>query len=314
MIKSIINHPKNKKSISLVDPKMAEDGLDEDERELEASRAPLMEHLTELRQRMIIMVAAFGIGFIICFAMAEPIYMWLLHPFEMASRILEAQKITGHSAGPFDLMKVLFGLMSAPVNAGELQLIYTAPLEFFFTKVKVGMFGAVIVSFPVIAHQIYSFIAPGLYKREKRAVLPFLLASPILFSLGGMLVYYIILPMVLWFSLSQQIIGKSGVNVQLLPKVSDYLSLVTTLILAFGLCFQLPVVITLLGLSGIISSQSLVSFRRFAIFGIVVMAAIVTPPDPISQILLAIPIVLLYEISIVCVRMIEWRRPKDTPY
>jgi sec-independent protein translocase protein TatC len=298
----------NPKSLRLIEP----DKNDELDDELEASRAPLMEHLTELRQRMIVMVAAFGLSFVLCFTMAEPIYMWLLHPFEMASRILEAQKITGHNAGPFDLMKVLFGLMAAPANIGELKLIYTAPLEFFFTKVKVGMFGAVVVSFPVIAHQIYAFIAPGLYKRERRAVLPFLMAAPILFSLGALLVYYIILPMVLWFSLSQQIMGDAGVNVQLLPKVSDYLSLVTTLILAFGLCFQLPVVITLLGLAGIVSSQTLVSFRRFAIFGIVVMAAIVTPPDPISQILLAIPIVLLYEISIICVRMLEWRRPKES--
>lgn len=301
-------------SKDLVDPSKQKDAVapyvDEDEEALESSRAPLLDHLTELRSRLIVMVVAFIAAFFLCFAFSSQIYMVLLHPFEMASRMLEVQKVSGHSAGPFDLMFVLFGLKAAPVIKGQLALIYTAPLEFFFTKVKVAMFGAIVVSFPVMAQQLYGFIAPGLYKRERRAFLPFLLAAPLLFSLGAALVYYIILPMVLWFSLSQQIISDAGVSVQLLPKVSDYLSLVTTLLLAFGLCFQLPIVISLLGLSGIVTAKSLASFRRYAIFGIVVVAAVVTPPDPISQILLAIPIILLYEVSIICVRLIETRRKK----
>lgn len=281
---------------------------DPDEAEIEASRAPLMEHLVELRTRLIIMVVAFFICFVICFAFAKEIYIFLLHPFEMASRLLEAQKESGHKTGPFDLMKVLFGLVAPPVAKGNLALIFTAPLEFFFTKMKMAMFGAIIVSFPVIAFQLYRFIAPGLYKRERMAFAPFLIAAPMLFVLGMALVYYLILPMVLWFSLSQQIIGEGGVSVQLMPKVSDYLSLVTTLMLAFGACFQLPIVITLLGLAGMVTAEMLSSFRRYAIFGIVVVAAIVTPPDPISQLMLAIPIVILYEVSILCVRIIEWRR------
>lgn len=288
-----------------------EEPIDPDEAEIEASRAPLMDHLVELRARLIIMVWGFVIAFALCFAFSKEIYIFLLHPFEMASRLLEAEKISGHKGGPFDLVLVLFGLMEAPTAKGQLSLIYTAPMEFFFTKVKVALFGAVIVSFPLIAFQLYRFIAPGLYKRERMAFAPFLVGAPVLFALGASLVYFLILPMVLWFSLSQQIVGEAGVTVQLLPKVSDYLSLVTTLILAFGLCFQLPIVITLLGLAGIVKAEFLANMRRYAIFGIVVVAAIVTPPDPISQLLLAIPIVLLYEISILCVRFIEWRRKDD---
>jgi sec-independent protein translocase protein TatC len=159
---------------------------------------------------------------------------------------------------------------------------------------------------------LYRFVAPGLYRREKAAFLPFLVASPLLFALGAALVYFIMLPFVLWFSLSQQITGAGPVSVQLLPKVSDYLSLVTALLLAFGLCFQLPVVVSLLGLSGVVSSKALAQGRRYAIVGVVVIAAVVTPPDPISQLMLAIPLVLLYEVSIWCVRLIELRR-KDQP-
>jgi sec-independent protein translocase protein TatC len=153
-------------------------------------------------------------------------------------------------------------------------------------------------------------VAPGLYKRERHAFLPFLLAAPVLFAMGAALVYFVILPFVLWFSLSQQIMG-AGVTVELLPKVSDYLTLVTTLLLAFGLCFQLPVVLTLLGLAGIVNSSMLWKGWRYAVFAVVVVAAIVTPPDPISQLLLATPIVLLYFISIGCVKLIELRRKKE---
>jgi len=188
-------------------------------------------------------------------------------------------------------------------------LIYTAPLEILFTKMKLAGLGAVIVAFPVLAWQLYRFVAPGLYRNERGAFLPFLIAAPVLFVLGAALVYYVMLPFVMWFSLSQQIIGE-GVAAELLPKVSDYLNLVTALILAFGLCFQLPVVMTLLGLAGLINSKLMAQSRRYAIVAVVVVAAVVTPPDPISQLMLALPMVLLYEVSIWCVRIIELRRKK----
>jgi sec-independent protein translocase protein TatC len=281
-----------------------------DDSEIEASRAPLLDHLIELRKRLVICVAAVALGFILCFAFAEPIYRFLLHPFEMAARLFAEQK-AGHSTGPFDLLLVLVGAKEVPALAAkELTLVFTAPLEFFFTKLKLAGFGAVVLTFPVLAWQIYAFVAPGLYKRERHAFLPFLLAAPALFLLGAALVYYVILPFVLWFSLSQQIVGAGAISVQLLPKVSDYLTLVTTLLMAFGLCFQLPVVLTLLGMAGIVSSKALSSGRRYAIVGVFVVAAVVTPPDPISQTLLALPIILLYEISIWCVRLIEMRRKK----
>lgn len=280
-----------------------------DEAEIEASRAPLLDHLIELRKRLIICVAAIIVGFAVCFAFSPQIYYFLLHPFKMAAAMYAASK-QGHSAGPFDLLFVLLGLKDAPTATGDLRLMFTAPLEFFFTKLKLAGFGAVVLTFPVLAWQVYAFVAPGLYKRERRAFLPFLIAAPILFLLGAALVYYMILPFVLWFSLSQQIMG-AGVAVELLPKVSDYLTLVTTLLLAFGLCFQLPVVLSLLGLAGIVNSAMLWKGWRYAVFAVVVVAAIVTPPDPISQLMLATPIVLLYFVSIGCVKLIELRRKKD---
>ena len=277
--------------------------------EIEASRAPLMEHLIELRRRLIICVAAFGIGFLVCFVFAEKVYLLLLHPFQMAAGMVAFQKHGGHH-GSFDLLKVLFGLVPAPPSDQALKLVYTAPLEFFFTKMKLAGFGAVVLAFPVLASQLYRFVAPGLYKREKHAFLPFLLAAPVLFVMGAALVYFVMLPFVLWFSLSQQIVT-GGVSVELLPKVSDYLDLVTKLLLAFGLCFQLPVVLSLAGLAGLVSSKTLAKGRRYAIVAIVFVAAIVTPPDPFTQTLLSVPIYLLYEISIWCVRLIEIRRKRD---
>lgn len=284
---------------------------DPDEAEIEASRAPLLDHLVELRKRLIVCVLAIVVGFAICFGFATPIYTFLLHPFQVAAEMFAASK-TGHSAGPFDLLFVLVGLQDAPAATGEnLRLVFTAPLEFFFTKLKLAGFGAVVLTFPILAWQVYAFVAPGLYKRERRAFLPFLLAAPTLFLMGAALVYFIILPFVLWFSLSQQIVGAAGVAVELLPKVSDYLTLVTTLLLAFGLCFQLPVVLTLLGMAGIVNSSMLWKGWRYAVFAVVVVAAIVTPPDPISQLLLATPIVGLYFVSIGCVKLIEMRRRKE---
>lgn len=275
--------------------------------EIEASRAPLMDHLIELRTRLIMSVAAFAVAFGICFAFAEPIYLFLLHPFEIAAGLFAAQK-QGASHGPFDMVLVMTGLKTVAADA-NLRLMFTAPLEFFFTKMKLAGFGAIVLSFPMIAWQLYRFVAPGLYRKEKKAFLPFLLAAPVLFIMGGALVYYVMLPFVLWFSLSQQILG-ANVQVELLPKVSDYMDLVTQLLLAFGLCFQLPVVLSLCGLAGLISSEALAKGRRYACVAIVVVAAVVTPPDPVSQIMLAVPIYLLYEISIWCVRLMEIRRKR----
>ena len=282
---------------------------EQDEDEIEASRAPLMDHLIELRGRLVICVVAFVIGFIGCFAFAEPLYIFLVKPFAAAAAFHAAVGPGGH-VSPLDLILGTAGLKALPTVDGQMvNLIYTAPLEILFTKMKLAGFGAVVVAFPVLAWQLYRFVAPGLYRNEKGAFLPFLIAAPLLFLLGAALVYFVMLPFVMWFSLSQQISG-GGVSAALLPKVSDYLDLVTALLLAFGLCFQLPVVMTLLGLAGIISSKVMAEGRRYAIVAVVVVAAIVTPPDPISQLMLAIPLVLLYEVSIWCVRLIELRRGK----
>jgi sec-independent protein translocase protein TatC len=284
---------------------------DAEDAEIEASRAPLLDHLLELRRRMIVCVAAVLVGFAICFAFAAPLYEALLRPFELAGQIFAAQQ-KGEAHGPFDLLFVLLGLKSVSAVTGEgLRLVFTAPLEFFFTKLKLAGFGAVVLAFPILAWQTYAFVAPGLYRRERRAFLPFLVAAPVLFAMGAALVYFIILPFVLWFSLSQQIVGAAGIQVQMLPKVSDYLTLVTTLLLAFGLCFQLPVVLSLLGMAGLVNSAMLWKGWRYAVFAVVVVAAVVTPPDPISQLLLSGPIVALYFVSIGCVKLIEARRKKD---
>ena len=284
---------------------------DRDEAEIEASRAPLMSHLIELRGRLLICVAAFIVGFIGCFYFSEPIYIFLVKPFAAAAAFHEAAGGGAHaSVSPLDLILGTAGLKPLPLIDGQtVNLIYTAPLEILFTKMKLAGFGAVIAAFPIIAWQLYRFVAPGLYRNERGAFLPFLVAAPLLFALGAALVYFVMLPFVMWFSLSQSI-DQGGVTAALLPKVSEYMNLVTALILAFGLCFQLPVVMTLLGLAGIIDSKTMADGRRYAIVAVVVVAAVVTPPDPISQLMLAVPLVLLYEVSIWCVRLIELRRKK----
>lgn len=279
--------------------------LDRDENEIEASRAPLMDHLIELRGRLLICVVAFIIAFLVCFYFAGPLYVFLVKPYAAASAL---HAVEGKHVSPLDLISVMTGLKPLPSGQHQnVQLIYTAPLEILFVKMKLAGLGAVVASFPVLAYQLYRFVAPGLYRNERGAFLPFLIAAPVLFVVGAALVYYVMLPFVMLFSLSQGI-EVEGVTASLLPKVSEYMSLATALILAFGLCFQLPVVMTLLGLAGIVSSKLMAEGRRYAIVAVVVVAAVVTPPDPISQLMLAVPLVLLYEISIWCVRLIEMRR------
>jgi sec-independent protein translocase protein TatC len=277
----------------------------DEEHEIEASRAPLLDHLAELRIRLIICAAAFGIGFIGCYFISQDVYLLLTRPLALAAA-LTAEQHSQH--GPFDLLLAVTGLKH--VAAKQVVMQATAPLEFFFTKMKLSAFAAVMVTFPVLAWQLYRFVAPGLYKRERKAFLPFLLASPILFTMGAALVYFVMLPFIMWFSLSQNI-QTATVQVNLIPKVSDYLDLVTKLLLAFGLCFQLPVVVSLLGMAGLVSAKMLSKTRRYALFGIVVVSALVTPPDMISPFMLAVPIYLLYEGSILCVRVIEAGRKKE---
>lgn len=282
---------------------------DRNEDEIEASRAPLMDHLIELRGRLMICVAAFILGFIGCFIVADPIYVFLVQPFVVAAQFLDAAG-PGGSVSPFDLILGTAGVIPIPQSDGEVvNLISTAPLELLVTKMKLAAFGAIVLTFPVLAFQVYRFVAPGLYRNERGAFLPFLIAAPVLFSVGAAMVYYVMLPFVMLFSLGLQI-SAAGVSTELLPRVSEYLNLVMALLLAFGLCFQLPVVMTLLGMAGIISADALAKGRKYAIVAIAVVAAFVTPPDPISQIMLGIPLVLLYEVSIWCVRLIEMRRRK----
>jgi len=279
-----------------------------DDNDIESSRAPLMEHLVELRQRLIVSLIALGVGFLASIFFAEKIVGFLTNPFRVAKGLVAQQHGAGKH-GPFDMILTLVGVLPMPATE-PLTMVTFAPLEAFFIKVKVAVIVGLAVAFPVIALQIYRFVAPGLYKRERNAFLPFLLASPVLFMLGAALVYYVMLPFVMWFSLNQQIIGP-GLTVELQARLDDYLKLAMTLILAFGVCFQLPVVLSLLGMAGIISSDTLRSVRRYAIVGVAALAAVVTPPDPISMISLCIPLVALYEVSIWCVKLIELRRGKE---
>ena len=281
----------------------------DDESEIEASRAPLLDHLIELRSRLIICALALAVGFVVCFIFSEQLYELLLRPFILADALRAEQKLHGQN-GPFDLVMTVTGLHQVKAAVSPLKMQFTAPLEFFFTKMKLSMFGGVVLTFPILAWQLYRFVAPGLYRRERGAFLPFLLASPVLFVMGASLVYFIMLPFVLWFSLSQQI-ETAHIQLQLIPKVSEYLDLVMKLLLAFGLCFQLPVIVTLAGMAELIHAKTLSSGRRYAFVGIIVVAALVTPPDMVSPFLLAVPIYGLYEASIWCVRLIEARRRRS---
>ncbi|WP_192245964.1 twin-arginine translocase subunit TatC [Mesorhizobium silamurunense] len=260
---------------------------DKEKEEIEKSSAPLIEHLIELRRRLIWSLGGFFVAFLVCFFFAKRLFNLLVIPFKWATQW-------------------------AGLDPHKVELIYTAPQEFFFTQVKLAMFGGMVIAFPLIATQIYKFIAPGLYKNERSAFLPFLIASPILFLMGASLVYFFFTPMVMWFFLAMQQVGTDDqVQISLLPKVSEYLSLIMTLIFSFGLVFQLPVVTSLLTRVGLLSSQALAEKRKWAIVLSFVVAAVLTPPDPMSQCGLAIPTILLYEVAIWSSRMIERSQARD---
>lgn len=256
--------------------------------DIEDKPQPLIEHLMELRTRLIWSLGAFFVAFIACFAVAKHLFNLLVIPYKWA-------------------------VIWAGLDVAKSSLIYTAPQEFFFTQIKVAMFGAMVISFPVIASQLYKFVAPGLYKNERAAFLPFLIASPILFLIGAALVYFFFTPMVMWFFLAMQQLPVDGeVAISLMPKVSEYLSLIMTLVLSFGLVFQLPVVTTLLARVGLLTSDWLREKRKFAIVMAFVVAAVLTPPDPMSQIGLALPAIILYEISIYMARLVERKRAAES--
>ncbi|MBP0439811.1 twin-arginine translocase subunit TatC [Tianweitania sediminis] len=251
------------------------------------SSAPLIEHLIELRSRLIWAIGGFFVAFLVCFFFAKELFELLVIPFKWATQW-------------------------AGMASDKVELIYTAPQEFFFTQIKLAMFGGTVLAFPMIAAQIYKFVAPGLYKNERAAFLPFLIASPVLFLIGAALVYFFFTPMVMWFFLAMQQVGPGEeVQISLLPRVSEYLSLIMTLIFSFGLVFQLPVVTSLMARVGLLTAEGLASKRKWAIVIAFVAAAILTPPDPMSQIGLAIPTILLYEVSIWLARMIEKKRAQE---
>ena len=257
--------------------------------EIDDSTAPLMEHLAELRTRLITSVVAFSVAMIAAFAVAGPIFNFLAAPL--------ARLLVEHGQKP--------------------ELIYTGLQQGFFTQVRISVFGGFILAFPVIGYQLWRFVAPGLYKQEKRAFLPFLIASPLLFFLGCAFAFYVLIPLVYDFFLGFQQFGADSidgdkVDIQFLGTINEYLSLTMKFMVAFGLCFQLPVALTLMGMAGIVSARGLSAFRKYAVVGMLFIAAFVTPgPDVMSQLILFAAIYPLYEVSILLVRASERKREAE---
>ena len=256
------------------------EGDDVIEDEVEAQKMPLIQHLVELRNRLLWSIGALVVGFVLCYLVAEEMYTFLVQPLA-------------------DLMEGQPGR----------RMIYTALHEAFFTQLKVAFFGSVCLTFPIVAGQLWAFVAPGLYKHERRAFLPFLMATPVLFLMGASLVYYLIFPLAWQFFMSFETAGGTGtLAIVMEPKVNEYLALVMKLIFAFGLSFQLPVVLMLMARAGMVSSQGLAAKRKYAVVITFAAAALLTPPDIISQVGLGIPILLLYEISIIGTKLVEKKR------
>ncbi len=247
-------------------------------------KMPLLDHLIELRSRLLKSVIALLLAFLVCFFFAEPIYAFLTEP--LAAILRERRE--------------------------DPRMIFTALTEVFFTYVKVAFFAGAFISCPIFLTQLWLFVAPGLYKKEQKALAPFLIATPVLFFVGGALVYYVIFPLAARFLVGFEVLGGEGdLDIVLEAKVSEYLSLIMKLIFAFGLCFQLPVIMTLLARVGLATSAGMAAQRKYAVVAVFVVAAVLTPPDPVSQISLAVPIILLYEISIYMAKLVERKRARD---
>lgn len=246
-------------------------------KDIDDSKAPLLEHLVELRRRLLWSFAALGAAFALCLYFARPIFAFLVQPL---------------------------------LRAGQGKLIYTNVFEAFFAEIKVAFFSALMLAFPVVANQLWQFVAPGLYAKEKRALLPFLLLTPVLFLAGAAMAYYVAMPVALHFLLGYQ--GDvGGVTQEALPGVGNYLDFVTKFIFGFGVAFLLPVLLLLLESAGIVSRKQLQSGRRYAIVAAFAIAAVLTPPDVVSQLMLAIPLVFLYELALVAIFFTEKRRARE---